>query len=252
MGRDRPAARTALSTAAVSAATGYSAQQIRDLEALGVIPEAPRAGNGYRRFSALHVRDLRAYRDLAYAVGPVEARRAMGELRALPPDRAAALVCSLHARLNHERDQALAAREALAAIRDEATTEPPPVEADTMTITELSGALGVPASTLRFWEQSGLVAPERVRTPAGSARRYHLAAIREARITAALRAAGYRIPDVRRAVTAIRDLRDVSASLETLDTRLTTITQRALALLRAGATLSAIIRASPAPAPPVR
>ncbi len=59
-----------LSTSAVSAATGYSVQQIRDLEALSVISPAARAANEYRRFSAHHVRDLRAYRDLATAIGP--------------------------------------------------------------------------------------------------------------------------------------------------------------------------------------
>lgn len=239
-GRDQRAGQ-ALSTAAVSAATGYSAQQIRDLEALGVIPAALRAGNGYRQFSAVHVRDLRAYRDLARAVGPVDARRAMREIRSLPPGQAAALVCSFFSRLNRERNQALAARDALRVIRAEAATDAAPAEADAMTITELSGALGVRASTLRFWEKVGLVAPERISTPAGSARRYHLAAIREARITAALRAAGYRIPDVQRAIAAIRDLREVSHSLGTLDARVSAIAQRALALLRAGSTLSEII-----------
>ncbi|MFC4056367.1 MerR family transcriptional regulator [Actinomadura syzygii] len=234
-----------LSTAAVAAATGYSVQQIRDLEARGVIPAASRAPNGYRSFSATHVRDLRAYRDLAHAVGPVEARRAMRDIRSLPLDQAAALLCSFHARLNHEREQALAAREALRAIRAEATTDAVPVEADSMTITELSRALGLRASTLRFWEQMGLVTPERMPTRAGTARRYHLTAIREARITAALRAAGYRIPDVRQAITAIRDLHDVSHSLEALDTRLNTIAQRALALLRAGTTLAEIVQPTP-------
>ena len=63
----------------------------------------------------------------------------------------------------------------------------------------------------------------------------------EARIVAALRAAGYRIPDVRRAVTAIRDLQDVDGSLEALDSRIDTIAQRALALLRADSTMSEII-----------
>ncbi|WP_327097784.1 MerR family transcriptional regulator [Nocardia vinacea] len=240
-GREHLAAEL-LTVAAVAAATGYSAQQIRDLERLGVIPAAIRAGNGYRQFSADHVRDLHAYRGLAYAVGPVEARRAMCAIRLLPPDQSAALVCSFHARLNQEREQALAARGALKAIHDEATTDADLVEADAMTITELSRALGLRASTLRFWEQVGLVAPERIVTRAGSARRYHLAAIRDARITTALRAAGYRITDVQKAITAIRDLHDVSHSLEALGDRLNTIAQRQLALLRAAATLSEIIQ----------
>jgi DNA-binding transcriptional MerR regulator len=230
-----------MNTAAVAAASGYSAQQVRDLEALGVIPAATRSPNGYRRFATEHVQALRAYRDLATAVGPVEARRAMREIRLRPPDQGAALICGFHARLNHEREQALAARRALESIRAEAATDAEPVDGDSMTITELTQALGVRASALRFWEQAGLIRPERVATRAGTARRYTVTAVREARITAALRAGGYRIPDVRQAITAVRDLDDVSHSLATLDTLLETIAHRAVALLRAGSVLAGII-----------
>ncbi|WP_019927249.1 MerR family transcriptional regulator [Nocardia sp. BMG111209] len=230
-----------MNTAAVAAAANYSAQQVRDLEALGVIPAAARSRNGYRRFSTAHVHALRAYRHLAQAVGPVAARRAMREIRLLPRDEAAALICGFHAELNGERQQALAARCALESIRAEATTEAKPVEADSMTITELSHALGVRASTLRYWEKVGLVAPERVATRGGTARRYTLTAIREARITVALRAGGYRIPEVRTTITAVRDLNEVSDSIAALDTRLEVIAQRALALLRVGTLLAEII-----------
>ncbi len=233
-----------VTTAAVAAATGYSVQQVRNLEALGVIPAATRTHNGYRQFSTAHVCALRAYRDLARAVGPVEARQAMREIRFQPPDRAAALICGFHARLNGEREQALAARSALESIRAEASTDAEPVDDDSMTITELSQALGIRASTLRFWEKVGLVAPDRVNTRAGTARRYPLAAVREARITAVLRAGGYRIPDVQKAITAIRDLGDVSHSRAALDARLEAIAQRALALLRAGALLAEIIESA--------
>ncbi|WP_239647218.1 MerR family transcriptional regulator [Nocardiopsis baichengensis] len=234
-----------LGTADVAAATGYSVQQVRDLEARGVIAPAHRAANGYRRFSALHVRDLSAYRDLAAAVGPVPARRTMRVIRTAPRDEAAALVGSLHAGLVREREEALAARDALLAIRaeagSEAASEAGPPERDAMTITELSGALGVRASTLRFWERSGLLAPERVATRAGSARRYPLGAIREARIVAALRSAGYRIPDVRRAVAALRGLHGAEEPLDALEARVGAIAERTLALLRAGTVLGAII-----------
>src|SRR5690625_629711 len=199
-------------TSVVSAATGYSVQQIRDLEALGVVPPAHRAANGYRRFTPEHVRDLHAYRDLATAVGPVEARRAMARIRTLPTDEAAALVGALHTRLDREREEALAAQRALRSIRAEADLDDPdspPTGRDAMTISELADALGVRTSTLRFWDKAGLVAPERVGTKSGSARRYPLPAIREARITAALRTAGYRIPGVRTAITAVRNLDDV-------------------------------------------
>ncbi|WBQ03184.1 MerR family transcriptional regulator [Kribbella sp. CA-293567] len=233
-----------LNTAAVAAASGYSVQQVRDLEALGVIPAAIRSENGYRRFSSAHVAALCAYRDLAHAVGAVDARRAMQDIRCLPVNEAAALICGFHARLNDERNQALAARHALESIRGEATTEAAPVDADSMTITELSQALGVRPSTLRYWEQEGLVAPERVATLAGSARRYPVAAIREARITAALRAGGYRIPDVQVAIAAIRDLDEVSDTIAALEARLDAIGLRSLALLRVGTLLAGIIESA--------
>lgn len=230
-----------LNTAAVAAASGYSVQQVRDLEERGVIPEVRRADNGYRRFSEQHVRALRGYRDLAHAVGAVEARRVMREIRRCSPERGVALISSLHTSLGHERDQAVAARRGLESVEAEERTDAEPVEADSMTITELSQALGVKPSALRFWEGEGLVEPDRITTRAGTARRYGLAAIREARITAALRAGGYRVPEVREAIEAIRELRDVSSSLRALDARLVAIGQRGLALLRAGTLLAELI-----------
>lgn len=241
MGSTGTAPAERLTTAAVSAASGYSVQQIRDLEALGVIPPAPRAANGYREFSSEHVRGLRAYRDLATAIGPARARRALREVRTLPRDQAVALLSSFHVALTRERDDALAAQEALQMIRAETLAEAEPTTDDSMTITELASALGVRASTLRFWEKVGLVVPERVTLRAGAARRYPLPAIHEARITAALRAAGYRIPEVQRAMTAVRELHDVDDPLKALESRVDAIAQRTLALLRAGADIADII-----------
>jgi DNA-binding transcriptional MerR regulator len=171
----------------------------------------------------------------------------MRDLRTLPAAQGAALICGFHARLNDEREQALAARHALESIRAEATTDAGPAESDAMTITELSRALGVRASTLRFWEQVGLVAPERVTMRAGTARRYPLSAIREARITAALRAGGYGIPEVQKAIAAVRGLDEVGPTIAALETRLASIAERSLALLRAGSVLAGIIASSGEP-----
>lgn len=168
---------TPMTTTAAASAAGYSAQQVRDLEARGVIPVAARSPtSGYRWFTAEHVRHLRAYRDLAYAVGPVEARRAMRDIRLQPRDQATALICGFHARLNAEREQALAARHALESINEEATTDAEPVEDDYMTITELSQALGVKASTLASGRRSAWWPPtesqhERGRRGATTSRR---------------------------------------------------------------------------------
>jgi DNA-binding transcriptional MerR regulator len=230
----------ALSTTQVSGATGYSVQQIRDLEAAGAIAPVPRAANGYRVFADRHVRDLRAYRDLAISVGPVRARAVLRDVRSVGLDEAVALVSDLHADLRRERDQALAARIALRAVSGEADTDAPSSSDDEMTITELAGALGVPASTLRFWEREALLAPDRA-ADAGAARRYPVPEVRIARIVAELRNGGYRIPDVRLAVLALRELGDAAASIAALNERIAAIDARHLALLRAGGVLAEVI-----------
>jgi DNA-binding transcriptional MerR regulator len=236
-----------LGTSAVARAAGCSVQLVRDLERLGAIPAPTRSPNGYRRFTPVHVRAVRAYRDLALAFGPVVARRFLSELRGTTAAEGAARVSALHVSLDAERRQALAARAALCAVRDEAGEEAPSRAEDTMTITELAGALGVRSSTLRFWEAEGLLLPERVTTRSGTARRYPVPAVREARVVAALRAGGYRVPDVRRAVVALRDLGEVGESLTALDRRLELLGERALALLRAGAALADLIGSQDVP-----
>lgn len=222
----------------VARQSGYSVQQVRDLERLGVIPPAVRAANGYRAYTPAHVHALRAYRGLAGAVGPVEARRLLARVRTRTLAEAAAAVNALHVRLARERDEALRAQEALRAIRDEAGTGGAERDSDAMTITELAGALGVRPSTLRFWEQEGLVAPERVTTL--RARRYGLAAVRAARVVAALRGSGYGIPAVREIMGSLDRLDGLEDTARLLGQRLDRIADRTVALLRAGADLAAI------------
>lgn len=260
-----PGAPRVLRTSDVARATGWSVQQVRDLEALGVLPPAGRSPNGYRTFGDDHVLALRAYRGLATAVGPVVARAVLREVRTLPLPDAAARVGALHVTLARDRDEALVARRALLAIRAEGEpavgpgeTGPdeggPPAGADgdgddVLTITELAAALGVRASTLRHWEREGLVAPERVATRAGThgARAYPPAAAREARITAALRSAGYPVPAVRETIAALRRLDDVAPTLAALDARLDAIARRTVALLAAGADVARLLTGATGP-----
>ncbi|MDQ0643337.1 MerR family transcriptional regulator [Microbacterium murale] len=225
-----------LSTAEAAAASGYSHQQIRDLEHTGVIPAASRRANGYREFDEVHLHALRAYRELAIAVGPVVARRTLSEVWNAESDVAAALLSALHVDLMREREQALDALAALRAIGGEPDAAP----ADAMTITELSAALGVRASTLRFWEDEDLVHPERV--TARAARSYPPAAIREARIVAALRAAAYRIPQVHATITALRSMAEIDGPITALESRLGAISERMSVLLRVGAVILELYR----------
>ncbi|MEV0895072.1 MerR family transcriptional regulator [Promicromonospora sp. NPDC050262] len=239
-----------LRTADVARESGWSVQQVRDLERLGVLPPAARSANGDRSYGPVHVRALRAYRGLASAAGPVVARRLLAEARTGTLADAAAAIGAVHVRLAADRDEALRAQAALAALEGE---EDGPdagtahVDADVMTITQLAAALGVRTSTLRFWEQEGLAVPERVTTL--RARQYGPAVIREARVVAALRSSGYGIPAVRDVVVSLRRLpgagdgggEGTAESRRILDRRLDQIATRTVALLRAGADLAEII-----------
>lgn len=230
-------------TSRLAAVSGYSTQQIRDLEHLGVIPPAVRQPNGYRQFATIHVTALRAYRHMAIAVGPVLARATMREIRHLPFDEAIARVVALHVDLARCRDDTIAALHALNSIVEESIHDAPPAPGDTMSITELSTALGVRSSTLRFWEQEGLITPEREEPLA--VRRYPPDAVRDARIVAALRAGGYRVPAVQSVMTSVRTLDSTTNARHALHGRLQSIAARSAALLHAGTDLSDLLH-SPA------
>ncbi|MCI0155820.1 MerR family transcriptional regulator [Leifsonia shinshuensis] len=230
---------TFFSTGRLAAASGYSGQQLRDLERLAVIPPALRKPNGYRRFDRQHLIALRAYRGLAVAIGPVAARAAMRELRTSPYDEAIARIVALHVSLAVARDEALAALRALDAIDAERAHDAPALPGDAMTITELSVAIGVRSSTLRFWEQQGLITPERDAT--SGARRYPPDAVRNARIVRSLRAGGYRIPDVRVVLGSLIGSGNPAEAREALRGRLQAIAVQSEALVRAGADLADLL-----------
>lgn len=228
-----------LRTAQVSRASGYSGQQVRDLERLGVIPRADRGSNGYRSYSSLHVRALAAYRGLATAIGPVDARSLLARIWEMSPADAAAEIGAVHVRLAAERRRLLHARDALRTIRADADADAGSDAGAAMTITELAQALGVRSSTLRFWEQEGLVTPRRLTSL--QVRLYDPPSIRAVRIVAALRSAGYRIPAVRDLLASLDGADAGEATGRVLQQRLDDLAARTLALLEAGADLARVI-----------
>src|SRR5690606_14823256 len=233
-----------LRTGAVAEASGYSVQQIRNLERDGVLPPADRTPAGYRRYRRVHLRCALAYRELARGVGPVAAKAILRAVHREPAERVLAMLDAAHAGLDRERRELRSAREAVAAIRSEPITE---VRAgDAMTVAELAAALGVRPSTLRHWDAEGLVLPDRV--PPGGARRYTPAQARDARIVQQLRAAGYRIETLRKLLPELpRGNRhgEVSAAL---DARAASIVARSRALLNASAAVSELLTAAEGPA----
>lgn len=226
-----------LRTADVARLSGYSVQQIRNLERDGVLPTAHRTRSGYRSYGTVQVRSARAYRDLAAGTGPVEAKRIMRAVHTRPPREVLASMDAAHARLDGERRELALAKAAVHAIAAETIAE---VRAeDAMSISELADALGIRSSTLRHWDAMELVTPDRGATR--QARRYTPGQVREARIVHQLRLAGYGITALRALMPQLRATRDKEGALAALDARDAGLAARSLALLAAGGALAALL-----------
>lgn len=224
-------------TAAAARIAGYSAQQVRDLERLGVLPTAERTPNGYRRYQERHIIALRAYRALAAAIGPVPARQMMPSLLQGTLETAAEKIDDLHALLVRSRDHVREASSGLQAVLTDTTHVFD--DDDAMTIGELAEALGVRSSALRHWENEGLVTPERI-SPSRT-RRYNAQAITEARIVAALRSGGHRIPPISRILEQVREHGLTAEAQALLDERMSDLSRRSVALLAASGHLYALL-----------
>ena len=211
---------------------GCSVQQVRKLEAAGVLPAAVRTTSGYRVYGEQHEASLRAHRALAVAVGPLEARLLMCEAhrdhRALRAGLDAA-----HARLHQERAELALARQAVTAIGAEPVADIRPTDA--MSVGELAAALGLRPSTLRHWEAEGLLTPGR---GPHLQRVYSPTDVRDARLIHQLRQAGYRIPPLRE---LLPHLRDVDAAAAHLTDRARDIDSRSEALMHATVALAAVL-----------
>ncbi|AYF79665.1 MerR family transcriptional regulator [Nocardia yunnanensis] len=225
-------------TAAVAERSGYSVQQIRNLERDGVLPPATRTDTGYRRYRDTHVIAARAYRALAAGVGPVAAKRIVRAAHHDSPATMLALLDAAHARLDAERRDLEATRTAVRHIGSE-----PLVEvrgSDSMTISQLGEALGVRTSTLRHWDAMGLVTPGR--TALRGERVYTPADVRDARIVHQLRRAGYGIPALRLLMGEFGATRRWNEVLDRLTVRDADIESRSLALLAGASELHALRR----------
>ncbi len=232
-----------LRTADVARLSGYSVQQIRNLERDGVLPIAHRTTSGYRSYGEAQVHAARAYRELAAGTGPVEAKRIMRAVHTRPLPEVLAAMDAAHARLDGERRELALAKAAVHAISAETIADVR--AADAMSISELADALGIRTSTLRHWDAMELVTPDRGATR--QARNYTPGQVREARIVHQLRLAGYGITALRALMPELRATRDKGSALAALDARDAGLAARSLALLAAGGALAALLSAAADP-----
>jgi len=217
---------------------GLSAQAVRNYEEEGILPPAGRTRHGYRIYTPLHARALRAFVALVPAHGHGTAADVMRAVNTGDVDGALALLDESHAQLLRDRET-LASVDA--ALRDLASSESqaPPRRGEEVFIGQLARQLGVVPATLRKWERAGLVEPRR--DPYTGYRVYAPADVRDARLAHQLRRGGYLLRQIAPLIERVRHAGGVGPLEATLDGWRARLTTRGLSMLAAAAELSAYV-----------
>lgn len=178
---------------------GVSTQLVRNYEAAGILPPAPRSDTGYRQYGPEHVSALLTYRALAPGFGAETATEIMRAVHDGNEALAYRLVDAAHAALHEQRLATDAASDALAALAAEDVDE---LTGPSLLVGELAHRLGIRTSALRVWEAAGLLAP--TREPGTKYRRYGPEQVRDARIIHMLRQGRYYFEQIRPVLDGLR------------------------------------------------
>ncbi|QIM16032.1 MerR family transcriptional regulator [Leucobacter insecticola] len=208
-------------------------QTIRNWEADGALPRAERTTSGYRRYDENHVRAARAYRALSAGHGPAIAHEVMTLATAGGFDEALARLDASHAVLHCQRRELHDLSVALHSVLDDAPLPAPTV--DRVSIGELAKMLGVKTSTLRVWEDAGLLSAER--DPHTQRRSYTEPQMHIARIIRLLRQGGYLFERISPIVVVISSAGSLAALERALDERSRSLSARSRQALNGAAEL---------------
>ena len=180
-------------------AVGISAATVRMYEREGILPAAERNPSGHRRYRYRHLRVLETVRVLMRGYGWEYAKKVMQALNAGRMEDVHVLVDARHAAIDAERRQLAETMRAF-----EILTRAEEGERHIRLVEEMRRPLrvgaaarqaGVPVSTVHFWEEQGLLEPGRDRE--SNYRVYAANDVRQLKVIALLRDAGYRFPDIR-------------------------------------------------------
>ncbi|MEU4387845.1 MerR family transcriptional regulator [Promicromonospora sp. NPDC023805] len=222
---------------------GLSTQAIRNYEDAGILPAAVRTTSGYRTYTPLHARALRAFLALIPGHGHQTATAIMRAVNDGDTADALRLVDESHVQLLDDRRTLRAVEGALRDLAPAGTETRPETAAtpaprtgprDTF-IGPLAAQLRLRPATLRTWERAGLVRPRR--DPQTGYRVYDEAAVRDARLTHQLRRGGYLLQQIAPLIAQVRSaggLEPLEAALEDWHGRLS---DRGRALLAGAAAL---------------
>jgi DNA-binding transcriptional MerR regulator len=177
---------------------GISTQAVRNYERDGYLPPAARTPSGYRIYTEVHAAALRAYLALIPGHGHAASGQIMTAIHNDDLDRALTVIDRGHNQLLRDRDTLDAVRKATGHLTDAA----PDRSAAPRTIGELAHLLRVTPTTLRNWEDAGILTP--ARDQATGYRVYHASDIRDAELAHLLRRGGYLLDHIATVVDQIR------------------------------------------------
>jgi DNA-binding transcriptional MerR regulator len=213
---------------------GISVQQVRNYVELGILPPVERTASGYRIFTDHHARALAVARQLADGHGWARTRVIMRAVHEGDLDTVLAAVDRSHAELDYERAEiakVLGAFETIVTSPNAAD----PIRHRGVRIGEVARAIGVRSSSLRLWEQRGLLRPSRERTT--GYRVYDESELRRARVVALLRRGNYSFPIIRAVLDEMRTTGSPERVRAELAKREQELQGRSLRRLRASAAL---------------
>ncbi|MFD6141496.1 TioE family transcriptional regulator [Promicromonospora sp. NPDC060271] len=235
---------------------GLSTQAIRNYEDAGILPAAVRTPSGYRTYTPLHARALRAFLALLPGHGHRTAAAIMRAVHDGDTAGALRLVDESHVQLLDDRRTLEAVENALRDLDPAGTrnntgtgtatrtgtgaTPAPRTGPRDLFIGPLAAQLRLRPATLRTWERAGLVRPRR--DPQTGYRVYDETAVRDARLTHQLRRGGYLLEQIAPLIAQVRaagGLEPLEATLHGWNDRLT---ERGRAMLSGAAALEAYLR----------
>ncbi|MET9514739.1 TioE family transcriptional regulator [Streptomyces sp. NPDC002994] len=221
---------------------GLSTQAVRNYEEAGILPPARRTPHGYRTYTPLHARALRAFLALVPGHGHQTATSIMRAVNEDVVDEAFRLIDESHAQLLEDRRTLQAVESALRDLEPTAASGLDAVSGSPggTFIGPLAGKLGIRSATLRKWERAGLVRPRR--DPRTGYRVYDEADVRDVLLAHQLRRGGYLLEQIAPLIAQVRaagGLEPLEAALRDWHGRLSA---RGRAMLAGAAELDAYLR----------
>jgi DNA-binding transcriptional MerR regulator len=184
-----------LRTVDLARAVGVSVQQVRNYEAAGFLPPAPRSAAGYRLYTRRHLAAIETTRAMIAGYGWQQTRAIMETVHRGDLDAALALVDARHAELHRQRGQVEEMLTALRAVTVQPGTRKALPDPRGLRVGAAARRVGVRVSALRFWEQEGLLEPRRDKE--SRYRLYDEQQLQRLQVVALLRQVGYRFDTIR-------------------------------------------------------